>query len=255
MVWAILHDVEEADEGNWSTLNLSLPAEDTLQKWDLKCQICAEAVTAKGLRKRMEQKHAPYWQLVRSQVDKLCSAWSTGLHVKVCQFCNSKYDKRYRHAISCHAIMQTALERVRAHQFHQQQGDHGAHSSTGGGPDAGGIRSCDEHGREAGANHPAGRSRLPSGAGRGAGSHGWRANRTSKRATAKNMENEEVGADELLKLLCRVVIRQEDTINILKQSTSWVIFARTEAPSVIPGLVTASQKWKEEISNLRNFFC
>ncbi|CAE7336133.1 pol [Symbiodinium pilosum] len=86
------------------------------------------------------------------------------------------------------------------------------------------------------------------GAGRGAGSHGWRANRTSKRATVKNMENEEVGADELLKLLCRVVIRQEDTLNILKQSTSWVIFARTETPSVIPGLVMASQKWKEEIT-------
>ena len=43
--------------------------------------------------------------------------------------------------------------------------------------------------------------------------------------------------DELMNLLCRVVIRQEDTLNILKQSTSWVMFARTGSPSIIPGLV------------------
>ena len=108
MVWAIMHAGNEADEGDWSSLDLTLPTEDSLQKWDLKCQICAEAITAKGLRKHMEQKHTSCWQLVRSQVDKLCSAWSTGLHVKICQFCNSKYDKRYRHAISCHAVTQTA---------------------------------------------------------------------------------------------------------------------------------------------------
>ena len=51
---------------------------------------------------------------------------------------------------------------------------------------------------------------------------------------------------EMMRLLCRV--RQEDMLNILKQSTSWVIFAKTESPSVIPGLVAASQKWKEEIT-------
>ena len=58
--------------------------------------------------------------------------------------------------------------------------------------------------------------------------------------------------DGLVKLLCRVVIRQEDMLNIMKQSTSWVLFAKTESPSVIPGLVAASQKWKEEITKPGN---
>ena len=52
----------------------------------------------------------------------------------------------------------------------------------------------------------------------------------------------------------QMVIRQEDTLNILKQSTSWVLFAKTESPSVIPGLVTASQKWKEEITKPNSQF-
>ena len=160
MVRALMHAGNEADDGVWSTLDLALPAEASLQKWDLKCQICAEAVTAKGLRKHMEQKHATWWQLVRSQVDKLCSAWSTGLHVRICQFCNSKYDKRYRHAISCHAVMQTALARVRTHLQQQEQGEHGADSRAGGGSDAGGVRSSAGNGREEGANDAPGRGGL-----------------------------------------------------------------------------------------------
>ena len=54
--------------------------------------------------------------------------------------------------------------------------------------------------------------------------------------------------EDIMRLLCRAVVRQEDMLNILKQSTSWVIFAKTESPSIIPGLVAASQKWKEEIT-------
>ena len=39
------------------------------------------------------------------------AAWAQGLHT-TCQFCNCTYNKRNRHAITCHAITQTALERV-----------------------------------------------------------------------------------------------------------------------------------------------
>ena len=160
MIWAITQAGNEADTADWSSLDLDLPAGNLLQKWDLKCQICAEAITAKGLRKHMEQKHAACWQLVRSQVDKLCSAWSSGLQVRICQFCNSKYDKRYRHAISCHAVTQTALARVRAHLLSQEQGEHGADSRAGGSADAGGIWGGDGHSREEGADNTSGRGGL-----------------------------------------------------------------------------------------------
>ena len=180
--------------------------------------------------------------------------------MRVCQFCNSKYDKRYRHAISCHAVTQTALARVRAHLLRQEQGEHGADSRAGGSTDAGGIWGSVEHSREEGADDTSGRGGLSArqaqqtqygkgSAGRGTASNGWRANRSSRKMSARNSDNDDGQVDELVKLLC---IRQEDTLkdtlNILKQSTSWVLFARTEAPSVIPGLVTASQKWKEEIT-------
>ena len=51
MIWAITQAGNEADAADWSSLDLDLPAGNLLQKWDLKCQICAEAITAKGLRK------------------------------------------------------------------------------------------------------------------------------------------------------------------------------------------------------------
>ena len=54
--------------------------------------------------------------------------------------------------------------------------------------------------------------------------------------------------EDLVKLVARVVIRHEDSIKILRQSTGWVIFAKTEAPTVIPKLVLTSQQWKETVT-------
>ena len=88
--------------------------------------------------------------------------------------------------------------------------------------------------------------------GKGGQGKGWmgkgRKSQASRGTYARSYETEEASMEEMMRLLCRVVVRQEDMLNILKQSTSWVIFAKTEAPSIIPGLVAASQKWKEEIT-------
>ena len=88
--------------------------------------------------------------------------------------------------------------------------------------------------------------------GKGGQGEGWmgkgRKSQASRGTYARSYETEEASMEEMTRLLCRVVVRQEDMLNILKQSTSWVIFAKTEAPSIIPGLVAASQKWKEEIT-------
>ena len=150
MVWVMQHDdasqqVRERDEGE---IDLSLQDSSQLKKWELKCQICEVKVTARGLRKHMTQKHGELWQKVRPQVDKLCSAWSMGTQENICQFCNSSYGTRNVHALSCHAITQTALARVRTlFASTESVSGHGPDSGTGGGADAGGVRSS-QHWRE-----------------------------------------------------------------------------------------------------------
>ena len=147
MVWAIQHDHATAQETTEDALELHIPDDSTLKKWELKCQICEVQVTARGLRKHMEKQHGEMWQKVRAQVDKLCSAWSKGLHSDICQFCNATYGKKQVHALSCHAITQTALEKVRAIAAPAESaGEHGPHSSASGSADAGSVWS-DQRGK------------------------------------------------------------------------------------------------------------
>ena len=95
--------------------------------------LCDSAVTARGLRKHMDQKHHALWHKARPLLDKLCSFWSVGLLSKHCQFCSGKYDKRYVYALSCHAITQTALERVRRLVLPQEgENRHGSRNGSGG---------------------------------------------------------------------------------------------------------------------------
>ena len=113
MIRAVTMPAKEDVSNESAELDLSLPADDTLRKWNLECQLCHAPCTARGLRKHLEQKHADIWKQAQPQVDKLCAAWAPGLK-PTCQFCNSTYSKRNGHAITCHAITQTAFARVRA---------------------------------------------------------------------------------------------------------------------------------------------
>ena len=147
MVWAIYSDSQVSPGTEDTSLDLTIPAPDQIRTWQLKCQLCLADVTARGLRKHMSAKHAEFWQKVTSQVERLCSSWTTGLHAKTCQFCHSTYDKRAKHALSCHAIAQAAISRVRASlpQSREQSG-YGADSSAGGGANAGGVWASGTHG-------------------------------------------------------------------------------------------------------------
>ena len=53
--------------------------------------------------------------------------------------------------------------------------------------------------------------------------------------------------EDLLRLLSQIVMRHEDQLKILKQSTGWVLFATTAMPSIVPGMIQASQMWKTEV--------
>ena len=255
MVWVMQHDDASLQVRDEREIDLSLPDGSQLRKWELKCQICEVKVTARGLRKHMTQKHGELWQAVRPQVDKLCSAWSMGIQENICQFCNSSYGTRNVHALSCHAITQTALARVKTLFESNASVNHGPVGGTGGSADAGSVRSS-QHGREAHADTAAGGGRRQEAAqakrqrGTGQGMDGQKQKVPSQprdiRAILRDGGGRLGGHDEAA--MQGIAVRQEDMLNILKQSTSWVIFAKTESPSIIPGLVAASQKWKEEIT-------
>ena len=254
------HDDASLQVRDEREIDLSLPDGSQLRKWELKCQICEVKVTARGLRKHMTQKHGELWQAVRPQVDKLCSAWSMGIQENICQFCNSSYGTRNVHALSCHAITQTALARVKTLFESNASVNHGPVGGTGGSADAGSVRSS-QHGREAHADTAAGGGRRQEAAqakrqrGTGQGMDGQKQKVPSQprdiRAILRDGGGRLGGHDEAA--MQGIAVRQEDMLNILKQSTSWVIFAKTESPSIIPGLVAASQKWKEEITKPEQF--
>ena len=161
MVWVMQHDETSLQVSDEWTIDLSLPDSSQLRKWDLQCQICGVKITARGLRKHMTQKHGELWQAARPQVDKLCSAWSMGIQNNICQFCNSSYGTKNVHALSCHAITQTALARVRElFESHASVDEHGPDGGTSGSANAGSIRRS-QHRREAPADAAAGGGRRP----------------------------------------------------------------------------------------------
>ena len=103
----------------------SFPAAAGIKKWALQCQLCHEPCTARGLRKHLQQHHSSVWVPAQPRVDQLCAAWASSL-ISPCQFCGGTFGKRNRHAITCHAITQTAFERVHL-AFHSDQTVIGEH--------------------------------------------------------------------------------------------------------------------------------
>ncbi|CAE7235568.1 pol [Symbiodinium sp. CCMP2592] len=53
--------------------------------------------------------------------------------------------------------------------------------------------------------------------------------------------------EDLLRLLSSIIMRHEDQLKILRQSTGWVLFAKTASPSIVPGILKASLKWKDDV--------
>ena len=156
MARAVTESTAEAPSNHDEGLDMSLPAGDMLKKWSLERQICREPCTARGLRKHLAQRHSAVWSQAQTRVDQLCAAWAQGLHT-TCQFCNCTYNERNRHAITCHAITQTALERVLSllpglpvEASRTDDGPHDRGNSTGG--HSGSVRAIGEqrgfHGQE-----------------------------------------------------------------------------------------------------------
>ena len=102
-------------------------------------------------------------------------------------------------------------------------------------------------------NRPQKAGRLNNGrkGGRGKGGRQW-GQQTQQwspqgRGFSSGSTREEMGMEDLLRLLSQIVVRHEDQLKILKQSTGWVLFAKTAMPSIVPGMIQASQKWKTEV--------
>lgn len=99
---------------------------------------------------------------------------------------------------------------------------------------------------------PPGDNRLPKAnrlnngrkGGRGKGGKIWN---QQGRGSTDHKSQEEPGMEDLLRLLSQIILRHEDQLKIFKQSTGWILFARTESPSILPGIIQTSQKWKAEI--------
>ncbi|CAE7541241.1 pol [Symbiodinium sp. CCMP2592] len=99
-------------------------------------------------------------------------------------------------------------------------------------------------------SRPAKTGRLNNGqkGGRGKGGRPW--HQQSRRFVSESshqQQQEEVSMEDLLRLLSSIIMRHEDQLKILRQSTGWVLFAKTASPSIVPGIIKASLKWKDEV--------
>ncbi|CAE7214910.1 unnamed protein product [Symbiodinium sp. CCMP2592] len=88
---------------------------------------------------------------------------------------------------------------------------------------------------------------APKGKGKGKGKKKYQASRFSSSANGSNEEPDWYA--EAIALMSRMLIRQEDVMAVLRQSTGWVWWLRVPAPTVVPDLFQAAQVWKKEIAN------
>ncbi|CAE7464758.1 Riok1 [Symbiodinium sp. CCMP2592] len=65
---------------------------------------------------------------------------------------------------------------------------------------------------------------------------------------SKDHRNQTEGSDpeQILKMVCRALVQREDTLQVLRQDTGFVFFARTSAPSIVPTLFQVGHRWKAE---------
>ena len=165
---------DDQDDPDKTPLDVTFPAAGSIKKWPLQCQICHAPCTARGLRKHFQQKHTDVWTAAQPRVDKLCTAWASAL-TSPCQFCGCTYDKRNRHAISCHAITQTAFERVRLARWPDQpatvshDGERPAGNGASGSVDAGNLRADCQRGGPAREAKPRAGRKVTSGKAKQAG--------------------------------------------------------------------------------------
>eukprot|EP00439_Symbiodinium_sp_Y106_P021374 s9571_g2.t1 len=85
------------------------------------------------------------------------------------------------------------------------------------------------------------------GKGKGKGKKKAQTRRLSSSASGFNEEPDWYA--EAIALMSRMMIRQEDVLTILRQSTGWVWWLRVQAPTIVPDLFQAAQVWKKEVTD------
>ena len=92
----------------------------------------------------------------------------------------------------------------------------------------------------------AGKPGQPKGKGKGKGKK--KANNRFSGSASGSSEEQDWYAEAIM-LLGRMMVRQEDVLHVIRQSTGWVWWMRVSAPTLVPDLFQAAQVWKKEITN------
>ena len=80
---------------------------------------------------------------------------------------------------------------------------------------------------------------------RGGGTGGRRHPRSGNSGNGQGGQGQ--AGTEVLKLVARTLVHQNEALTALRQSTGWIWWLRIPEPSPIPAMTTAAQKWREEI--------
>ena len=191
-------------------------------------------------------------------VDRLCAAWAPQLQ-KQCQLCGGGYKRRDQHASACPIIFQYALARVRAavgERDHPTATDGG---DGGGNADAKLLRADPKRGHDTEEedkekDRPSKTPKTENANGKGKGHR--RGGRTagasdgswegSQRSSRKSMVPDAPPTEGMMLLIARLLLRQDEAISVMRQSTGFVLWLRTTPAVIIPKIVGVAKVWKEQ---------
>ena len=86
----------------------------------------------------------------------------------------------------------------------------------------------------------------PKGKGKGKGKKHGGNQRFYNSASGSNAEPDWYA--EAIQLMGRMMVRQEDVLHVLRQSTGWVWWLKVPEPTLVPDLFQAAQVWKKEVT-------
>ncbi|CAE7560197.1 pol [Symbiodinium sp. CCMP2592] len=247
-----------------SAPDIPFPAEAEIKRWHGACQLCGLTCTSRSLQKHFETVHAESWSMLGPRVKQLCSQWTSGLGSK-CQFCLGGYGKKIKHANSCSELLQNALYSVNRHRLTHEAGatltdhhdggvDHSGHAVPGS------VRSGVGEAVAAGGAEGTGQTEQAEQTGQQGTQRQRKGQRRGKAvatatapAPAQQLEQWVYGGDmdwlvDAIQLMARMMVRQEDVLHVLRQSTGWVWWLSISTPTIVPDLFQAAQVWRKEVS-------
>ena len=218
---------------------------DLLREMCRHCVICHQFASTNQMKHRYRQSHSTFYEENSQRIADFSSKW--GVVANPCAYCGVSKTQARGHLSKCTALWQCAalhvwfLQTLTSGERHGQlHGFRGTDSRVlrvpGPVPDQ--ARSCRRDGSCGGACRREGKA---------AGKHPGKGRGTMATRSRPSGVSSSPGQDleKLVDMVARLSLRHESTLQVLRQDTAYVMWARLSSPSVVATMIAAAKKWKD----------